>query len=451
MWRSGLCAWRWSVWLRERMACRCKWVCTQKSEEWRVQVLSARGVRWAAAGNYGPEIRSDCRVTVWEEGSTERPPVQLSSKVAVLYGDAILRQAAATLAALDASDLAIRIEDSGALPFALAARIEAAVRRLRPHTVKTVLPDLNPAREARARGGGNQQRLRRTRLYLPGVTPKLFINAGLYGADAVILDLEDSVAAGEKDAARLLVRNALRAVDFYGAERMVRVNQLPAGLDDMRMLAYHGVDTYVVPKVEQAAEVVEAAGLLDEVQQESGVDVALVPIIESAAGVINAVDIARASRRVVALAIGLEDYITDIGAVRTAAGRESEWACSQVLNAARAAGVQPLASVYADVADTVGLRQWVQEMRMCGFEGAGCLHPSQIAVVHQVYTPTMEEVDEAETIIAAYMQAVARGSGATAVAGRMVDLPVVKRAQRTLALARGGERSAAGVQGEQPI
>jgi citrate lyase subunit beta/citryl-CoA lyase len=274
---------------------------------------------------------------------------------------------------------------------------------------------------------------------LPGVTPKLFINAGLYNADAVILDLEDSVPAGEKDAARLLVRNALRAVDFYGAERMVRVNQMPAGLEEMRMLAHHGVDTFVLPKVEQSAEVAEAARILDEVQQETGVDIALAPIVESAAGVINAVEIARASRRIVALAIGLEDYISDIGAVRTAAGRESEWACSQVLNAARAAGVQPLASVYTDLADSAGLRQWAQEMRMRGFEGIGCLHPGQITVVHQVYAPTAEEVDEAESIVAAYAQAGASGSGVTAVGGRMIDLPVVKRAQRTLALARGAQ------------
>jgi len=392
----------------------------------------------ATAGNHGPDIRSDCRVTVWENETSGPPQVRLESKVAALYGKSIRAQATAALAALDAAELSIQIEDSGALPFTLLARIETAVHRLRPQTVTTVLPPRNPAVQWMA----SPTHLRRTRLYLPGVTPKLFINAGLYGADAIVLDLEDAVPPGEKDAARILVRNALRSVDFYGAEIMVRVNQLPAGLAEMTQLAPHGVHTFVLPKVEHGLEIVQAATLLDQLQQEYGVDIRLAPIIESAAGVLNAAEIARASRRVAALAIGLEDYITDIGARRTAEGRESEWACSQVLNAARAAGVQPLASVFADVADEAGLQVWALEMRRRGFEGIGCLHPSQVAVVNHLYTPASDEISEAAAIITAYEQAVAQGSGATALSGHMIDAPIVKRAQRILALARAAGRPA---------
>jgi citrate lyase subunit beta/citryl-CoA lyase len=382
-------------------------------------------------------VRSDCRVTVWESATPGPPHWKLTSKVAALYGDSIRADALSALAALDAADLSIQIEDSGALPFTLLARIETAVRRLRPQTVAVVLPPQNPA----ALRAAPPTQLRRTRLYLPGVTPKLFINAGLYGADAIILDLEDSVPPGEKDAAQILVRNALRSVDFYGAEKMVRVNQLPAGLAEMALLATHGVHTFVLPKIEQATEIVDAAVLLDQMQQTHGVDIKLAPIIESAAGVLNAAEIARASKRVVALAIGLEDYVTDIGARRTLGGRESEWACSQVLNAARAAGVQPLASVFAGVADEAGLREWALEMRRRGFEGIGCLHPSQVAIVNQVYTPAGHEIDEAAAIVAAYEQGLAQGSGATALAGRMIDAPIVKRARRILALAQAGSQA----------
>jgi citrate lyase subunit beta/citryl-CoA lyase len=372
-------------------------------------------------------------VTVWESETTGPPHRKLTSKVAALYGGSIRQEVAAALTALDATDLSIQVADSGALPFTLLARIETAVRRLRPQTLATVLPPQNPEAQRAV-----PPPLRRTRLYLPGVTPKLFINAGLYGADAIILDLEDAVPPGEKDAAQILVRNTLRSVDFYGAEKMVRVNQLPAGLAEMTLLAPHGVHTFVLPKIEQATEIAHAAALLDRLQQEHGVDIKLAPIIESAAGVLNAAEIARASKRVVALAIGLEDYITDIGARRTSGGQESEWACSQVLNAARAAGVQPLASVFAGVADEAGLRGWAQEMRGRGFEGIGCLHPSQVAIVNQVYTPAGHEIDEAVAIVTAYEQALAQGSGAIALDGHMIDAPIVKRARRILALAQAG-------------
>src|SRR5688500_812168 len=164
----------------------------------------------ASAGYHGADVRSDCQVMVWHP--TDGPPtIEIRSKVAVLYGDSIRELTHATLNMLDAADLSLSLDDSGALPYVLQARIEAAVRRLRPDTAGTALSDINPANQAAARAG-----LRRSRLYLPGNTPKFFINAGLHRPDAIILDLEDSVPPSEKDAARLLVRNALRTVDFYG-------------------------------------------------------------------------------------------------------------------------------------------------------------------------------------------------------------------------------------------
>ncbi|MEW5720273.1 MAG: aldolase/citrate lyase family protein, partial [Chloroflexota bacterium] len=346
----------------------------------------------ASAGTRGADTRSDCWVRVEE---TRAPTIEIKSKVAALYGDSIRATIVATLAALDVSDLAVTIDDGGALPYTLMARVEAAVKRLRPDNPRVCLPDINPATQSAT----TRERLRRTRLYLPGNTPKFFVNAGLHQPDAIILDLEDSVAPDEKDAAQILARNALRAVNFYGAEKMVRVNQLPRGLDDARALIPHGVHTFLIPKVESADEVraVDAALEIGSVQPPISKlqSPFLIPIIESARGVLRAFEIASASPRVVALAIGLEDYAKDIGAERTAEGRESLWARSQIVNAARAAGVTPLGSVFSDVADEVGLRAFVRDARALGFEGIGCLHPRQVQIAHAAFAPTPDEIERA--------------------------------------------------------
>lgn len=376
----------------------------------------------ATAGMHGADVRSDCWVQV--APTTGQPAIRLTSRVEALYGASIRDLVRDTLATLGATDLSVTLDDSGALPYTLLARLEAAVLRLRPATTATVLPPINPSTQYPT----TRHRLRRSRLYLPGNTPKFFINAGLHRPDAVILDLEDSVAATEKDAARLLVRNALRTVNFYGAEKMVRVNALPAGLDDMRLLAPHGVHLFLLPKTESADELMAADRLLTELES----DCFLLPILESAKGVLHAWPIATASPRIVALAIGLEDYTADLGTQRTAEGRESLWARSQVVNAARAAGVQPLSSVFANIDDKDALLTWARVERALGFAGIGCLHPRQVAVTHQAFAPTAAEVARAQRIVAAYQDALAAGQGVTNVDGMMVDAPVAARAEQII-------------------
>jgi citrate lyase subunit beta/citryl-CoA lyase len=394
----------------------------------------------ASAGTRGADVRSDCWVRVEE---TRAPTIEIKSKVAALYGDSIRATIAATLTALAASDLSVTMEDSGALPYTLMARVEAAVKRLRPDNARVCLPTINPATQSAT----TRERLRRTRLYLPGNTPKFFVNAGLHKPDAIILDLEDSVAPDEKDAAQILVRNALRAVNFYGAEKMVRVNQLPRGLDDARALIPHGVHTFLIPKVEDAEQVraVDAVLQVGNWKVEGGSvqpqisnlqPPFLIPIIESARGVLRAFEIASASPRIVALAIGLEDYAKDIGAERTAEGRESLWARSQIVNAARAAGVMPLGSVFGDVVDETGLRAFVNDARMLGFEGIGCLHPRQVPVAYAAFAPAPDEIENACEIIIASNQARALGLGVVALNNKMIDAPVVERARRMIRLAR---------------
>jgi citrate lyase subunit beta/citryl-CoA lyase len=276
--------------------------------------------------------------------------------------------------------------------------------------------------------------LHRSRLYLPGNEPRYMINAGLHRPDAVVLDLEDSVPPEEKDAALLVVRNALRVLDFGAAQRTVRVNAGAPGLAEIQQLLPHGVDAFVLPKVEHAATVRQAAELL-----EGAAAVRLIPIVESARGVANVHAIAAASPRVVALAIGLEDYSADIGAELTDSGRESLWALSQVVNAARAAGVEPLASVYSAIDDEAGFRSWLAGMRGLGFAGAACLHPRQIRAAHAAWTPSACDVASARRIVAGWEAARADGRAVLNVDGRMVDAPVVERARRVLALAEASE------------
>jgi citrate lyase subunit beta/citryl-CoA lyase len=226
-------------------------------------------------------------------------------------------------------------------------------------------------------------------------------------------------------------------VSFYGAEKMVRINALPAGLDDVRALAPHGVHAFLLPKVERAADVQTVHDLLEALRRDQVVadDIFLVPLVETALGVVNAFAIASASPSVVALAIGLEDYTADIGAERTQDGQESWWAMGQVVNAARAAGVQPLGSVYGDVDDEAGLRAWAQAARRLGFEGVGCIHPRQVRVVHEALAPPAAEQARASAIVSAYEAAVQAGQGVVALDGAMIDAPVVARARRTLRLA----------------
>jgi citrate lyase subunit beta/citryl-CoA lyase len=280
--------------------------------------------------------------------------------------------------------------------------------------------------------------LRRSRLYLPGSEPRYFVNAALHGPDAIILDLEDSVHPREKDAARLLVRNTLRAVDFDACERMVRINQGALGLEDLGEIVPERPDLILIPKVESADQVEEVDERIRKIQKEHRIDRSLwlMPILESALGIENAFKIARASKRNVALTIGIEDYTADLGVVKTATGGESLFARQRVVNAARAAGLQAIDSVYGDVADMDGLLRWGQASRALGFDGMGCVHPLQIEVIHKAFAPTEQEIEKALKIVAAYDEAQAKGLGVVSLGSKMIDPPVVQRALKLVARAR---------------
>src|SRR6266567_8211511 len=388
----------------------------------------------AEAGHWGKDVRSDLHVTL-EPRDSGGLEILLQSRVAAYYGDSILAQAREVLGVLGIQNAHVSIHDEGALPFVIAARLEAAAKRAgmveaRKSAGATLEKVALPGASAR-------DRLRRSRLYLPGSEPKYFINAGLHGPDAIILDLEGPVHPSEKDAARILVRNTLRSVDFGGCERMVRINQLPLGLEDLAEVIPEQPDLVLVPKVEHPAQIAEAARIIDALDLRHGISrtIWLMPILESALGIENAFAIAAASSNVAALTIGLEDYTADLNVTKTADGRESLYARTRLVNAARAVGIQAIDSVFGDVGDLEALREWAENSRALGFEGMGCIHPLQIPVIHAAFAPSQTEIEKAQRIVAAFEEAQQCGLGVVTLGSKMIDPPVVQRAQKLVARA----------------
>ncbi|MCI0751931.1 MAG: citrate lyase acyl carrier protein, partial [Flammeovirgaceae bacterium] len=324
----------------------------------------------ATAGNNGDKDRSDCFVSL-ELTKSGGIQIDLKSKVKSLYGESIVSLSKEVLKFFSVDHAVLKIEDKGALSFVLAARLEAAIKQV-VKSEKEYLPGMLHENEYSTQ----RDRYRVSRLYLPGNTPSLMINSGIHKPDGVILDLEDAVAVNKKDEARFLVRNALRSLDFLGAERMVRINQIPAGLEDLDYIIPHNVNLVLVPKCESASQLLLVNKRIATIQKKvkSINPVWLMPIIESAMGVMKALEIAQ-SENVVAMAIGLEDYTADLGVNRTPEGLESLFARCQVINACKAVGIQAIDSVFSDVADMEGLKENVLRSKGLGFEGMGCIHP----------------------------------------------------------------------------
>jgi citrate lyase subunit beta/citryl-CoA lyase len=388
--------------------------------------------RAAEAGHAGGNIRSDLHVAI-EPRDSGGLAIAIESRVGFCYGDSILAQARQVLESLGVRHAEVSIHDEGALPFVISARIETAVKRAGLATGQKALPAQLPLPSPSAR-----DRLRRSRLYLPGTEPKYFINAALHEPDAIILDLEDSVHHAEKDAARILVRNTLRAVDFGACEHMVRINQLPLGLEDLAEIIPESPDLILIPKVERAEQVAEGGGMIAELKSRHSINrpIWIMPILESALGIENAFAIATVSPNVCALTIGLEDYTADLGVARTVAGYESSYARTRMVNAAKAAGIQAIDSVFSDVADMDGLRHWGENSRGLGFEGMGCIHPGQIRVIHEAFAPSQAEIEKALKIVAAFEEAQQKGLGVVSLGSKMIDPPVVERAKKLVARAR---------------
>ena len=277
-------------------------------------------------------------------------------------------------------------------------------------------------------------------MFVPGNNPGMMADAHIYGPDSIMLDLEDSVTLAEKDAARLLVYHALQSVDYGQTEMVVRINPLstPFGRKDIEAVVRAGVHVIRMPKTETADEVREVEAEIERVEERLGClgRTQIMAAIESALGVVNAYDIATASKRMMGIALGAEDYCANLKTQRSQTGDELRLARETIVVAARAAGIDALDTVYSNLNDMEAFRAEVEFIKTLGFDGKSIINPRQIEVVNEVFAPKEKDIQKARTILAAIREAEARGSGVVAVHGQMVDRPVVIRAQRTIELAK---------------
>jgi citrate lyase subunit beta/citryl-CoA lyase len=381
----------------------------------------------------GSEEKGDCVVE-----AARGDGVEVATKNEELLEAGIRAVVRETLSALGAK-IAVRVSDSGALDYVIAARIEAGARATDPEALKVLAP-------AGGRRSSERDRPRRSRLYAPGNRPRLLVGIEIHGADSVLLDLEDSVPPSEKVAARILVKHLLATVGFR-EEVWVRINPLDVcGREDVSEVLIGRPHGICLPKAESARDVLDLSELLSRVEAERGIDEGstwIMPILETAKGILHAEEIATADPRIVALAFGAEDFTRDVGALRS---RDSLlFARSMLVAAAKAAGIQASDTVYADIEDEDGLAEECALARELGFDGKGAINPRQLPTIHRAFSPAAAELDDARRVVAAAEEAEAAGSGAIALDGKMIDRPVLERARR---LIRYGERLIAREDGE---
>lgn len=288
------------------------------------------------------------------------------------------------------------------------------------------------------------ERLRRTMMFVPGNNPAMLKDAGIYGADSIMFDLEDGVSLAEKDAARVLVYEALTHVDYGQAELVVRVNgqDSPYYANDVKAMVKAGVDVIRLPKTESAAMIQQLEQDVAAAEKEFGRaegSTHLMAAIESALGVLKAPEIAAASKRMIGIALSAEDYTTDMKTHRYPDGAELEFARNMVLHAARAAGIAAFDTVFTNMDDLDGFIRETEHIHQLGFDGKSLINPRQIETVNKVYEPTEKEIEKAKNVIAAIEEARLKGSGVIAMNGQMVDRPVVLRAQRVMKLAKASQ------------
>lgn len=283
-------------------------------------------------------------------------------------------------------------------------------------------------------------RLRRTMMFVPGNNPAMIQDAHIYHPDAIMLDLEDSVTIAQKEAARLLVYHALKTIDYGDTEMVVRINPLstPYGKKDIEAVVKAGVHVVRMPKTETAEEVKEVEREILRVENSLGCHgrTKIMAAIESALGVVNAYAIATASDRMMGIALGAEDYCANLKTQRTPEGIELLLARQTIVVAARAAGIDALDTVYSNLNDMETFRKEVELIKKLGFDGKSIINPRQIEIVNEVFAPKDKDIEKAQAIIAAMEEARQKGSGVIALNGKMVDRPVVLRAQRTIELAK---------------
>ncbi len=287
-----------------------------------------------------------------------------------------------------------------------------------------------------------KKHLRRTMLFCPANNPKHLFTAMIYRPDCILFDLEDAVPFNEKEAARDLLVEALQCIDYGKSEVFVRVNALYTefGVNDVEELVPAGLRRIRLPMCESAEDVKRLDTLLTQIEETHKIDKGSVKIqcaIETPMGVHNSLEIAKASDRIVSISFGAEDYTRTLGTDRTKAGHELFLARSTVVLNAKIAGVDAIDTVFSDVNDKDGFRAEVESAKNLGFAGKSCIHPSQVDLVHNVFTPTTEDVKSSLKIIEASRNADIEMGGVILVDGKMIDVPVIAKAERIIELAVG--------------
>ena len=285
-----------------------------------------------------------------------------------------------------------------------------------------------------------KKRLRRTMMFLNAQRPAFIRDPYIYKPDSIMLDLEDAVAENQKDAARFSLFHALREIDYRGVERVVRINALdtPYWREDIRCAVAGGCDAIRIPKTESARDVKLVENALDFAEREftrPEKSVLIMAAIESARGVMKALDICEASERLFGIALSGGDYTKDLQTHISGTGIELMGARQNLVIAARAAGVQCFDTVYTDLNDMEGFRRDVETIHLMGFDGKSIINPRQIDIVHEIYTPSEQDVIFAEKVVREIDEKKAQGTGVFTVDGKMIDIAFYDGAKRTLALA----------------
>jgi len=281
-------------------------------------------------------------------------------------------------------------------------------------------------------------------MFVPGNNPGMIKDAYIYNCDCIMFDLEDSVSYTEKDAARSLVFHALTTIDYGDKELVVRVNALDSsiGIDDLEAMVRARIDVIRLPKTETAQDIIFCEEQIERIEISIGMPVGttkMMAAIESAQGVLNAPAIAKASKRLIGIALGAEDYVTDLKTNRSPEGIELLFARSMILQAARSAGISALDTVFSDVNDEEGLIAEAKHIKQLGFDGKSVINPRQIQPIIDIFTPTLKEIQKAKAVMEAIAEANRRGSGVISLNGKMIDRPIVLRAERVISLAKAAK------------
>ena len=283
--------------------------------------------------------------------------------------------------------------------------------------------------------------MRRSMMFLPSNNPNMLQNGPFLGADAVIFDLEDAVSPDQKDAARVLLKHALTSLEFGDCEKIVRINGLDSSYweEDLETILPLGVDVVMPPKVSGADYIREVDKKMTEVEEKNGMEVGKVKIlalIETAAGLENSYAAASASSRMTGLFLGAEDLTADLQSKRTKEGTEILYARERLIVAARAAGIEVYDTPFTDTRDLDGLREDAAFAKRIGFSGKACISPAHVDIVNEIFSPSQADINYAKEVFRAIEEAKLQGRGAVSLRGKMIDAPIVARAQKTLDDAR---------------